>query len=133
MSDNALYLGDVALSLSLIADHYLALGNLQSALAFYYFAADARDAIVKIAPDDQQALQNAAAAHKIAGDLQAKVIAAQPTEIPSEMWWRKLVADAEEANAKLSRAATVTVSACMANVEASVEQINASVMAATLQ
>ena len=133
VSDNALYLGDVALSLSLIADHYLALGNLQSALAFYDAAADARDAIIKIAPDDQQALQNAAAAHKIAGDLQAKVIAAQPTEIPSEMWWRKLVADTEEANAKLSRAANVSVSACMANVEASVEQINASVMAATLQ
>jgi hypothetical protein len=49
------------------------------------------------------------------------------------MWWRKIVADTEEANAKLNRAATASVSACMANVEASVAQINASVMAATLQ
>ena len=123
VGDNAIYLADVARSLSLIADHYLALGNLQSALAFYDAAADARDAIVKIAPDDQRALQDAAVAHKKAGELQAKVIPTQPTETRSEMWWGKIVADAEETNAKLISAATEAVSACMVKVKASVDQI----------
>ena len=123
VSNDALYLGDVALSLKLIGDHYLVLGNLSFALAFYDAEADARDAIVKSATDDQQALRNAAAAHKKAADLQAKVIAAQPTETRSEMWWRKIVADAEETNATLLSAATEAVSACMAKVKASVDQI----------
>jgi hypothetical protein len=124
VADNALYLGDIALSLQLIGGHYKSLGDLKSALAFYDASAAMREKVVAISPNDQQAQQAVSTAHRTADDLQAQVAAEQPAPDLSGNWWQKVVSDDEAAQAKLRTAQPADTGACMAKVEASVEQIS---------
>ncbi len=132
VADNALYLGDVALSLTLIGDHDRALGNTAAALAFYDAAAAARETIVGQSPTDRSAQQNAAAAHKKADDLQAQLVAGQPTQEFAGAWWLTVVSDAEAASAKLRATAGAAANDCMDKVVASVDQAVGPVTTATV-
>jgi tetratricopeptide (TPR) repeat protein len=123
VTDNALYLGDVATSLQSIGNHYRDLGNAKSALAFYDNAVAIRDKIVSLSPADQQAQQNAADAHKAADGLRAQAPAASAAGSPSGAWWLKIVGDAETAaEAKLLATLGADPSACMVKVQASVDR-----------
>jgi eukaryotic-like serine/threonine-protein kinase len=132
VNDNELYLGDVALSLQLIGDHYKTLGKAKVALAFYYAAVDARKKILALSPKDQQAQQKAAAAQKRADDLEAQFLAAHPEERLTGAWWLSIVNDAETTMTKLRTAAQVSATACLEKVNESVDQILGRMTTATI-
>ncbi len=123
VDDNALYLGDVAVSLTLIGDFDRDQNDLKTALAFYAAASDVRLKVTLLTPTDDRAGKSLSDIRKKVDTLRNQVLDADPDADLSGNWWQGPVADAEKAHVKPKSPSNIDGSACLNRVVATVDQI----------
>jgi hypothetical protein len=122
VSDDARYLGDVAVSLTSIAEAFLAEGDLKGAFAFYSGAVDVRLQLTLRDQKDERARRNLTNAQRRAEEIRKQLVAAYPQQDASNPEWRKTISDAEAESARRRSAANDDPRACWDAVVAAVDQ-----------
>ncbi len=123
VDDNALYLGDVAVSLTLIGDYDRNQNDLKTALAFYAAASDVRLKVTLLTPTDDRAGKSLSDIRKKVDTLRNQVLDADPDADLSGNWWQGPVADAEKGHVKPKSPSNTDGTACLNRVVATVDQI----------